>query len=351
MKRRIRQVVFLLFFIVPSLAVLPTQAQEAGADAQPSPKTSTHADAIAKKREEEATKKRAEADKKREQAARRRADADKKDQEAAKRRAEQDQPRDERTRRDDDRRRPSAVPRPQAGPAKPARVVFVGGYFYDPYFGPHPWWAPTVYPYRWSPRFDGRAHVRVIAWPKHAAVYVDGFYAGIVDDFDGVFQPLPLLPGGHTLALYLEGYRTVNRSVYLTPGSTLKLHEEMERLPAGMASAPPAVSPALPPPPPGTYIPFRTPPREQPQPPVLRADVRAPGFGILSLRFQPLDAAVTIDGEEWLTTAPGELVVHVAVGRHVVTVGGRERPHFSTEVDVREGETTELNVSVPRTTD
>jgi hypothetical protein len=140
-----------------------------------------------------------------------------------------------------------------------------------------------------------------MASPKSAAVYVDGFYAGIVDDFDGLFQPLPLLPGGHTIALYLEGYRTVNKSVYLTPGSTLKLHEDLERLPPGLASAPPAVAPVLPPPPPGTYIDVRPSPREPPQPP-------AP---------QP----------------------------------GAQAPHFSTEVDVRDGETTELNVSVPlRTT-
>jgi hypothetical protein len=34
---------------------------------------------------------------------------------------------------------------------------------------------------------------------------VDGFYAGIVDDFNGVFQSLPLTPGGHTVVLYVEG--------------------------------------------------------------------------------------------------------------------------------------------------
>jgi hypothetical protein len=36
-------------------------------------------------------------------------------------------------------------------------------------------------------------------------VYVDGFYPGIVDDFNGVvFQALPLTPGGHTIILYLK---------------------------------------------------------------------------------------------------------------------------------------------------
>jgi PEGA domain-containing protein len=349
MIKNLRRFIFLLFLIVPSLAASATPAQGGEGD-QPNPGTSTRADAAAKKRDDKATKKRGEQDQKREQTAKRRADADKNDQEAAKRRAEGDNDRDKRTRGDEDRRRPLAVPRPFSNPAQPARVVFVGGYFYDPYFGPRPWWSPIVYPYRWSPRFDGRAHVRLLVSPKHTAVYVDGFYAGIVDDFDGIFQPLPLLPGGHTLTLYLDGYRTVNRSVYLAPDRTLRLSEEMERLPVGMASVPPIVSPTLPPPPLGTYIPPRTPPREQPPAPVLQADVTAPGFGVLSLRFQPPSADVTIDGEQWLTTSPGELVLYIAAGRHVVSIGGRERAHFSTEVDVREGETTELNVSVPRTT-
>jgi hypothetical protein len=60
----------------------------------------------------------------------------------------------------------------------------------------------------------------------------------------------------------------------------------------------------------------------------------------------------SIDGQEWLSTAPGRLIIHISAGRHTVTVAVPERPHFSTEVNVRDGETTELNVSVPlRTTD
>jgi len=55
--------------------------------------------------------------------------------------------------------------------------------------------------------------------------------AGIVDDFHGVFQSLPLTPGGHTLRLYLDGWRTVCRHIYLSPGSTLSLRVPLERLP------------------------------------------------------------------------------------------------------------------------
>jgi hypothetical protein len=64
--------------------------------------------------------------------------------------------------------------------------VFIGGYFYDPFYGPYPWWPRTAYPYWYFPVYDKRAEVRLRVEPEEAedaAVYVDGFYAGVVDDF------------------------------------------------------------------------------------------------------------------------------------------------------------------------
>src|SRR5687767_8511365 len=54
--------------------------------------------------------------------------------------------------------------------------VFIGGYFYAPFFGPYPWWARTAYPYWYFPVYDRRAELRISAKPEEAAVYVDGFY-------------------------------------------------------------------------------------------------------------------------------------------------------------------------------
>ena len=54
--------------------------------------------------------------------------------------------------------------------------------------------------------------------PKEAELYMDGYYAGIVDDFDGVFQRLSIEPGEHEVTLYRDGFRTVHQRVYLTPG-------------------------------------------------------------------------------------------------------------------------------------
>jgi hypothetical protein len=155
-------------------------------------------------------------------------------------------------------------------PLKPAGVVFVGGYFYDPFLGPYPWWPLNAYAFAYYPIDDDRALVRVFVAPKEAAVYVDGFYAGIVDDFEGLLRPLPLPPGAHDIDLYLEGYRTVHKRAYLAPGSAVDLYETMECVRAGERSEPPTLAPPFPPPPIGTFMPPRTPrPVWAPSPPPL----------------------------------------------------------------------------------
>ena len=79
--------------------------------------------------------------------------------------------------------------------------------------------------------------------PKQAEVYVDGFYAGLADEFDGVFKRLHTTPGGHAITLHLEGYRTVTENIYASPDSTFKLRDTMEKLAAGETSeAPPLPS-------------------------------------------------------------------------------------------------------------
>ncbi|MCC7241371.1 MAG: PEGA domain-containing protein [Acidobacteria bacterium] len=241
-------------------------------------------------------------------------------------------------------RRPPPRPRPTV---VLRGQVFVGGYFYDPRFGPYPWWPAAAYPW-YAPIYDHRAELRVLVSPREAAVYVDGYYAGIVDDFDGLFQSLPLAPGGHIVVLYLEAYRTASFNLYLRPGSTMKLRHTMEPLPPGRRSMPPNVAPSIPPPPPGSYLPPRTPvPLPLPAPPPAQASAAAAvGLGMLDLRVQPPAADVTIDGAPWMSSDPGHFVVRLPGGRHVVEVFGEGYRRFSTEVEVRDGETTPLNVSL-----
>jgi PEGA domain len=249
-----------------------------------------------------------------------------------------------------DAQRP-AVPRPPSPPKHGVVMhghVFIGGYFYDPMFGPYPWWPRTVYPYWYYPVYDHRADVRLHVTPKeaeNAAVYVDGFYAGIVDDFNNVFQSLPLPPGGHTLVLYLEGYRTVRENVYLSPGSMFEFREAMERLPAGVTSERPDIAPPVPTPPAGTYQTPVTPSR-LPAPATTNAVPSAVGFGTLVLYVQPENAEVTIDGGRWTSSDKGHFLVQMPAGMHRIEVRKAGYRQFVGHIEIRDGDMNPLNVSL-----
>ena len=104
--------------------------------------------------------------------------------------------------------------------------------------------APYPYGYRFA---EPDSAVRLEVTPKEAEVYVDGYYAGVVDYFDGMFQRLRLPPGQHELTLYRDGYRTAHQTVYLTADSTFKVHFNMEKAAPGDV-AEPRPTPKEPPP-------------------------------------------------------------------------------------------------------
>ena len=70
--------------------------------------------------------------------------------------------------------------------------------------------------------------LRIEVKPVEAEVYVDGYLAGSVDEFDGFFQRLNLAPGAHEVVLYLDGYRTIREKLYLSPGASYKLRRAMD---------------------------------------------------------------------------------------------------------------------------
>src|SRR5215831_10991826 len=74
-----------------------------------------------------------------------------------------------------------------------------GGYYgyYDPgWYDPY----PPVYT-GGGYEYDGKLRLKVK--PREAAVYVDGYYAGRVEDFDGVFQRLKIDAGPHRIEIRL----------------------------------------------------------------------------------------------------------------------------------------------------
>jgi hypothetical protein len=255
--------------------------------------------------------------------------------------------------------------------------VFVGAYdpfWFDPWWGYDYQWGPYPYPYPYRYRnFDPGAAVRLEVKPKEAEVYVDGYYAGIVDDFDGVFQRLRVAPGDHQITLYLDGYRTTTQKIYLEPDKTFRIKYTMERLGANESQEPRPTPPAPPPgqpypmppqagaPQPGQprpMPPFRGPrpmPRVPPPPPDNGPNNPPPpngeaGYGTLSIRVQPGDAEILIDGQVWRGPATGDrdgaLRVDVAEGRHSIDIRKAGYIGYVTEVQVVRGETTPLNVSL-----
>ena len=71
-------------------------------------------------------------------------------------------------------------------------------------------------------------------------------------------------------------------------------------------------------------------------------------FGTLSIRVQPADAGIWIDGERWhLPDGATALIVEVGTGPHHVEIRKDGYKPFSTEVQVRGGATAPLNISLP----
>jgi hypothetical protein len=271
---------------------------------------------------------------------------------------------------------PSNAAAQRRGPVR-GRVVLVGGYYgfprfvyYDPWFDPwYQWGGPygpyaPYGPYRGYPygmRDELTSSVRLEVTPRQTEVYVDGYRAGSVDDYDGFFQRLRLRPGEHEIVLYLNGYRTVRQQLYLNSRSDQKVHYTMVPLPSGETAEP---RPVPPPEPPASDQPNQNPPQARPRggPPQMPPGPRGPQgpprelpgqqdarFGSVSIRVQPADADVLIDGERWSgPTSQDRLIVQLSEGRHHVDVRKDGFENYSSDVQIRRGETVTLNVSLLR---
>jgi len=70
-------------------------------------------------------------------------------------------------------------------------------------------------------------------------------------------------------------------------------------------------------------------------------------YATLSIRVQPGDATITIDGERWQGPQGQErLLVQVAEGPHRIQISKDGFETFSIDVTTRRGETMPLNVSL-----
>jgi len=77
------------------------------------------------------------------------------------------------------------------------------------------------------PTKDATGELKISATPSRAAVFVDGQYAGHVDEFDGVGKAMLLTPGQHRLRIALPGYLPFDTMVDLRPQQKLKIQTDL----------------------------------------------------------------------------------------------------------------------------
>ncbi len=183
-------------------------------------------------------------------------------------------------------------------------------------------------------------------------MYVDGYFAGKVDDFDGTFQRLHVVPGQHEIVIHMGGYRSLREKLYLSSGHTRTIEGVLEPLGPNDPPEPPPVptgEPAPPEMPPvrGRGLPPRTPFPPGRMPPDVDPVRRGAAAGALVIRIQPADAQVLIDGEVWENTSGDDrLEVQVSGGRHRIAARKDGYAPFESDVIVRPGETVPVNISL-----
>lgn len=117
--------------------------------------------------------------------------------------------------------------------------TFGFGYVWDPFWWGYPgWgggpWGPygggAYYPYAYRDTDEGKGGLRLKVKPRQAEVVVDGYFYGVVDDFDGSFQKLKLETGPHKVELRLKGYDSLTFEVNIVQYETItykgKLQEQ-----------------------------------------------------------------------------------------------------------------------------
>jgi hypothetical protein len=107
------------------------------------------------------------------------------------------------------------------------RVVPYRPYVYRPTYRGGYYGSGGIYVYGATPRgyydpIPGRYYggVRITGAPRDAEVFADGYYVGVVNDFDGIFQHINLEAGRHHIEIDWGGYEPIAFDVFVRPGET-----------------------------------------------------------------------------------------------------------------------------------
>jgi hypothetical protein len=76
---------------------------------------------------------------------------------------------------------------------------------------------------------DATGELKISATPMRAAVFVDGQFAGHVDEFDGIGKAMLLTPGQHRVRIALPGYLPFDTIVDLRPHQKLKIETALAK--------------------------------------------------------------------------------------------------------------------------
>jgi hypothetical protein len=113
-------------------------------------------------------------------------------------------------------------------------LSFVYGAPYYGYYGPYPYasYGYVAPPAGYLSAVPGRPYggVRIQGAPRDAEVFADGYYMGVVDDFDGTFQHMNLEAGPHHIEIRARGLEPVAFDVNVVAGETITFRADMRPL-------------------------------------------------------------------------------------------------------------------------
>ena len=78
-----------------------------------------------------------------------------------------------------------------------------------------------------EPIYQVDGWLRLKIRPRHADVFVDGYYVGIVDDYDGLLQRLRLTPGNHTIEVAAPGFAPLTFDVRILPDRKIVYEQQL----------------------------------------------------------------------------------------------------------------------------
>ncbi len=106
-----------------------------------------------------------------------------------------------------------------------------GGYGYGAGYGAGFGYGYGSYGAYQGPTYQIYGGLRLKVRPREAEVFVDGYFAGVVDDFDGAFQQLNLDVGPHRIEVRATGYETISFEIRTQPDEKITYKGELKPVP------------------------------------------------------------------------------------------------------------------------